>query len=101
LLLGSVCLETFFSSPFLWGNFYLYCCGLFLYAVEWWILFFNPFCWSMSIYWGIESIGVERYSWPVIVNFCYFDVSSIISDCVCVCVSVCLCVHPLFLLVWN
>jgi hypothetical protein len=33
----------------------------FLYVAKCWVLFRYPVCFSMSFYWGIESIDVNRY----------------------------------------
>ena len=65
-----------FLNPFTWIflAFYSEIVSIFvaeicvLYAVELWNLFHSVI---LSFYWGIESIVVERYLWPMIVNSCY------------------------------
>lgn len=61
-----------------------------VYGAEGWILLLNLFCKSLCFIWGIQTINIERYQLPIIVDYYYF----VIGDggrgvCVCVFSSFC------------
>lgn len=56
--------------------------------------FFHLFCQSVSFYWRIETIDIDRYQWPMIVDsYCFIVVCGVSSVCIYVCWCVSASIH--------
>ena len=65
-LFGISFLKPFYLSMFVRSLLDVELCFL---NTEGWILVVHPFFQSLYFYWGIETTNMERYQWPMIVDF--------------------------------